>query len=155
MNNQKHKKRLKQKNKNMSEKTQIKDENINLLEYGYNPEQTFELSANAILQIMLFAKQVAEKEEYMGFAHQYPKSEPKLHTTEDGSLEAVEMEFAVYESPTPFFNQQNQMFHSMLGVAALDLESKMQAIHLEHIKSGVATKIEEKNETETETPEFS
>lgn len=131
-------------------------EQINLLEYGYKQGQTFELSADAIMQIAMFAKQVAAREEGMVFLHHYPKSEPKFHKKEDGSLLAVETELEVYESPEPFFNQKPQMAHSMLGVAALDLESKMQAIHLEHIKGGVAIKLEAKNETETkEEPKFS
>ena len=141
----------------MNTENNIKDEQINLLDYGYKPGQTFELSADAILQIMMFAKQVASREEGMVFLHQYPKSEPKFHKNEDGSLLAVETELEVYDTPEPFFNQKPQMAHSMLGVAALDLESKMQSIHLEHIKSGVAIKREEKpNETKEEsTPEFS
>jgi len=138
----------------MNTEKQITDEQINLLEYGYKQGQTFELSTDAILQIMMFAKQVASREEGMVFLHQYPKSEPKFHKAEDGSLLAVETELEVYEHPEPFFNQKPQMAHSMLGVAALDLENKMQSIHLEHIKSGVAVKLEAK-QNETETPEFS
>ncbi len=123
----------------------INDEQINLLEYGYKKGQTFEFIADAVIEIMQFASMIADSEEQQGYSHHYAKSKPKFHYSDDKTktLLKVEQDFGFYEQPDAFFNQQPQTFHSIKGVAALDLESKMKAILLQHIKDGTAIKREE------------
>lgn len=119
----------------------VKDENINLLEYGYKKGEVVEMPAEAIYQLMMFAKTVGESEKRYGFMHSYPKSNPKLHKDKDGQLESVEIEWEEFPTAKSFFNQNFQIFHTELGAAALDLETKMKSIHLENIKSGKAVRL--------------
>lgn len=132
-----------------------KDENINLLDYGYTKDSApTELPSEAIYQLMLFAKAVSESEKRFGFSHFYPKNKPKTHKDKEGNVEAVEIEWETYPTATSFFNQNPQVFHTELGAAALDLENKMKSIHLDNIKLGKAVKLGEfKQQTTNEAEE--
>ena len=136
----------------------VKDEDINLLEYGYTKDASeTSLPSEAIFQLMIFAKAVAESEEHSGFMHTYPKNKPKVHKDKGGDIEAIEVDWDVYPTAKSFFNQNPQLFHTALGASALDLLNKMQAIHLENIKSGKAVKLGvfAQNEKQEQDPKFS
>ncbi len=115
------------------------DEQINLLEYTYAPEDVVSIPGMALVELMMFAKAVATNEEKVGLAFSYPKKTKEVYGDDKKFLVAVESEgVKEYPTATAFFNQQPQSFTSLLGASAQDALMKLQSVHLQNIKSGLS-----------------
>lgn len=118
---------------------ELKDEEINLLEYIYDDTDTVEVPGRLMEGLIQILRQVEENETSQGFISSYP-TEQKLDK-KDGVLESVKVEWEMYPTALSYFSQQPQETKSMLGVMALDLLMLLQQKHLENIRSGKAKKI--------------
>lgn len=112
------------------------EKEINLLDYTYEPTQTVAIPGLALMELILFAKTVATNEEQVGLSYVYSEKS-KENFTED-FLTDVSEKLKEYPTAEAFFNQEPKKFISMLGAGASDLLMKLQQVHLQNIKDGVA-----------------
>jgi hypothetical protein len=114
---------------------ELKDEEINLLEYIYDDGATVEVPGRLIEGLIQTLRQVEQSETNQGFISSYPaESKVKKDKT-------VDIKWELYPTAEAYFSQQPQETKSMLGVMALDLLMLLQQVHLENIKSGKAVKV--------------
>lgn len=118
---------------------ELKDEEINLLEYIYDDGDMVEIPGRLIEGLIQILRQVEQNETNQGFISSYP-TEQKLNKNDD-VLESVEVKWEQYPTANSYFTQQPQEIKSMLGVMSLDLLMMLQQKHLENIRSGKAKKI--------------
>lgn len=118
---------------------ELKDEEINLLEYIYDDGDMVEIPGRLIEGLIQILRQVEQNETNQGFISSYP-TEQKLNKEND-VLESVEIKWEQYPTANSYFTQQPQEIKSMLGVMSLDLLMMLQQKHLENIRSGKAKKI--------------
>lgn len=118
----------------------LKDEEINLLEYIYTEGETVTIPGKLVEGLIQLLRQVETNETNQGFISTYPKNQ-KVKKTEEDLIEAVEVEWELYPTANSYFSQQPQETKSMLGVMSLDLLMLLQQIHLENIRAGKAKKI--------------
>ena len=123
----------------------MKDEQINPMDYTYNPETIIELPGTALLELMLFAKTVVTNEERLGLSFSYSKKSKEVKGA-DKNLQKVEEELVDYTTAESFFSQTPRQFTTLLGAGAQDLLLKLQNMHLQNIKNNVAIPIPEEVE---------
>lgn len=111
-------------------------EQINLLAYTYDADQTTEIPALALMELIQFAKAVATQEEVVGLSYKY--STKTKEKKDKDFLIAVEENNVEYPTAESFFNQEPKTFISMLGAGAQDLLLKLQNVHLQNIEKGIA-----------------
>lgn len=119
---------------------ELKDEEINLLEYIYDDGDTVEVPGRLMEGLIQILRQVEQNETGQGFISAYPTGQ-KVNRKGEDLLESVEVEWEMYPTALSYFSQQPQETKSMLGVMALDLLMLLQQKHLENIRSGKAKKI--------------
>ncbi len=118
---------------------ELKDEEINLLEYIYDDGDTVEVPGRLMEGLIQILRQVEQNETNQGFISAYPTKQ-KVNKKKD-VVESVEVEWEMYPTANSYFSQKPQETKSMLGVMALDLLMLLQQKHLENIRSGKAKKI--------------
>lgn len=118
---------------------ELKDEEINLLDYIYDDNDTVEIPGRLIEGLIQILRQVEQNETNQGFISAYP-TKHKLNKKEN-LLESVDVTWEQYPTAEAYFSQQPQETKSMLGVMSLDLLMLLQQKHLDNIRSGKAKKI--------------
>lgn len=120
----------------------LKDEEINLLEYVYPQGTMVQIPGRLLEGLIQILNEVDKKESTRGFIDKYPTTSKKMfNETNKEHLQAVQTNWEVYPTAESYFNQEPQEIKSMLGVMALDLLLLLKQGHLENIRSGVAVKL--------------
>lgn len=118
---------------------ELKDEEINLLEYIYDDGDTVQVPGRLVEGLIQTLRQVEQSETNQGFISAYP-STSKIKKEEKNVI-SVDVQWENYPTAESYFSQQPQETKSMLGVMALDLLMLLQQIHLENIREGKAKKV--------------
>lgn len=120
------------------------EDKINLMEYGYAPEQevTINIKGHQILGLMQLLNYVVEENRIEGFYLNGYQSEavPMYFEMEDGNkvLDSVEVKWEPYTNPNSFFSQVPTSGITELGARAMDLLFPLKNIHKQLIDQGVA-----------------
>lgn len=119
-------------------------ENINLLEYGYAPDQkvTIDILGNQLLGLMHLLNAVVQQERHVLYLDEYPmSSEPSFVEVEgEKKLDAIDIQWEAYPNAASFYNQRPTTGLTDLGARALDLLNPIRIMHKELIEDGTAKK---------------
>lgn len=119
---------------------ELKDEEINLIEYDYNPEDRVEFPGYLIYSLIQILSAFYDKETQPVFLNGF-QSSVKQKKNSEGALEQVDVEWQSYPTAASYFNQKPVNASTVLGAGAQDLLLQLKQIHLNNIKSGVAKQV--------------
>ena len=128
-------------NKKHMKKENIKDQDINLLEYDYDNETMIEIPGRLIIGYLEILNQVEQSESNMGFVDDYTMDSPKVSKEGDIVKEIKYGGYENYPSASSYFSQKPRRIKTMLGVMAADLLLLTKQIQIDNIKNGKAKKL--------------
>lgn len=119
------------------------EEKINLFDYEYSPNQTVEIPANNLLNILYFCKKVIDSQVTLGIPYVYP-NDVSLKRDKDGGLESVEVDWKAFSEldRKAFFNSMDSVvpFATEVSVLAEQVSYAYGRLHQENIDKGFAKK---------------
>ena len=117
-------------------------ENINPFEYQYKPNDTVEIPANALLNIMHFLSKVIEDQPRQAVPYSYAE-EVKIKKGDNGEVLAVDTVWTPYPNVEAFLRTiENPVpIATEITILAEQIFYKLNLIHNENIEKGVAKKL--------------
>lgn len=116
-------------------------EHKNLFDYEYNSNQTVEIPANNLLNIMYFCKKVIDSQVTLGVPYVYP-NDINLKRNKEGGLEFAEVDWKAYgeDDRECFFNSMDTAipFATEVSVLAEQIHFAYERMHKENIDKGIA-----------------
>lgn len=116
---------------------------MDLFEYEYSPNEMVEVSANSLLNIMLFCQEVVASQPTMGVPYAYPDN-VELEKDKDGNILSSKVDWKSYgaEGMRAFFQTvENPIpFATRVSIIAEQIYAAYAEMHMKNIEKGLAKK---------------